>query len=296
MFKYFFKFLSVVFLLFAFSQNGFAAVADYGFASTSGTYTEISGGTLLSGIGVANDDGGYSGVPIGFTFVYNGVLYTTLGVSANGYASFSGTSPGNFYDGTSIQDLANAVHMFSEDLHGTAAGCEIEYLTTGAVGSRVFTLQWKNWGFYSATGSEINFQLQLSEGTNVIKFVYQPGTPTSSQTCQVGLTGNTTADFNSRTTSTDWSASTASLDNTDQLTWSSTIYPASGLTYTFTPPPPAFGTLSGTITDCFSAGASEGANRYRRCINYHYQCFGILSVPESANWNLRCYRQQKRIC
>ena len=223
-------------ILFAAIVN--AQVSGYLFSSSAGTYTAISGGTLLSGVGVADDDNLYSGVPIGFSFVYHGTSYTTLGVNANGYMSFSGTAPGNFYNGTSIQNVANAVHPFSEDLYGTAATCEIEYLTTGVAGSRIFTIQWKDWGFFSSGGNEINFQLQLYEGTNVIQFVYKPGTPATTQTCQAGLTGVTTADFKSRTTTTDWSATTASAVNTAQLTWNAGVFPANGLTYTFTPPPP----------------------------------------------------------
>ncbi len=138
-----------------------AQVANYTFASTAGTYTAISGGTFLSGIGVTDDDVTFSSVPIGFTFTYNGTAYTTLGVNSNGYMAFGGTAPGNFYSGTSIQNVANAVHPFSEDLYGLGATQEIEYLVTGAVGSRVFTIQWKDWGFFSTGGAEINFQLNF---------------------------------------------------------------------------------------------------------------------------------------
>ena len=147
-------------VLFAAGTN--AQVANYTFASTAGTYTAISGGTILSAVGASNDDNTYGAVPIGFNFIYNGTTYTTIGVNSNGYVAFGGTAPGNFYDGSSIQNVANAAHPFSEDLMGNVAGCEIEYLVTGAAGSRIFTLQWKNWGFYNlgvTTGAEINFQL-----------------------------------------------------------------------------------------------------------------------------------------
>ena len=118
-----------------FAAISHAQVANYTFASSAGTYTAISGGTLLSGVGVSNDDNTYSGVPIGFSFTYNAVSYTTLGVNSNGYMALGGTAPGNFYDGSSIQSVASAIHGFSEDLMGNIAGCEIEYLTTGVAGS-----------------------------------------------------------------------------------------------------------------------------------------------------------------
>ena len=228
----------IIFLALLFSITRVSGqVSNYSFGSSSGTYTAISGGTLLSNTGVVNDDNTYSAVPIGFSFVYNGTSYTTLGISANGYMQFGGTAPANYYDGTSIQNLASAIHPFSEDLYGTSATCEIQYNVTGSTGSRIFTIQWKDWGFYSGGGSQINFQAKLYEGSNTIQFIYQPIAQTTSQTVQAGLTGTTVSDYKSRTTTTNWSSTTASTANTNQLTWSTTVFPANGLTYTWSPPP-----------------------------------------------------------
>jgi hypothetical protein len=63
-------------------------------------------------------------------------------------------------------------------------------------------------------GDSWSFQIRLSETSNQISVVY--GTMTSdalSNTVQVGLRGASSADFNNRTTTTDWSASTAGLTN-----------------------------------------------------------------------------------
>ena len=60
-----------------------AQVSSYGFSQSAGTYTEITGGTVL---GVAtNDDTNFNANPIGFSFVYNGTTYTQFSVNANGF-------------------------------------------------------------------------------------------------------------------------------------------------------------------------------------------------------------------
>jgi hypothetical protein len=85
--------------------------------------------------------------------------------------------------------------------------------------------------------AEITFQINLYETTNVVEIVYL-STPaaTTSSAVVVGLSGATTSDFNTRTGSS-WSATTAGASNASTVTFSSTVKPAAGLTFTWTPPP-----------------------------------------------------------
>jgi hypothetical protein len=223
----------IIFCLVALSTQG--QVTLYGFSQSTGTYTPITGGTTLA-TGPGWDDDTWGSIPIGFTFTYDANPYTEVSVAANGYVTFGATIPGCcWYNGSSIPNEANAVHIFSEDLYGNNAGSEIRYETSGAPGSQIFTLQWKDWGFWNTGNAEINFQLKLHEGTNVIEFAYSPGTiGVAFQTTQVGLTGATTADFNSRTTSTDWTTTTQSTLNTDQVSFDSGVFPPSGLSFFWT--------------------------------------------------------------
>ncbi|MBU3663828.1 MAG: hypothetical protein FGM41_11625, partial [Bacteroidetes bacterium] len=238
------KKLFLLLLLIAIGQTRILAqVSGYGFSSSTGTYTPITGGTILSALGVANDDNTYPNVPIGFTFAYNGVNYTTVGVNSNGYITMGGTPGGNFYDGTSLLNVPNSIHGFSEDLHGANALCLISYTTTGTIGSRVFTLEWKDWGFYNNTtpkNTEINFQIKLFEGSNAIQFVYQNTSPITSQTPQVGLTGTTVADYIGRTSASSWTSTSAMTANSQQMVWSPSVNVGTGLFYTFTLPPMSF--------------------------------------------------------
>ncbi|MDQ1265322.1 MAG: hypothetical protein QG635_472, partial [Bacteroidota bacterium] len=74
-------FLITAFLLLIMQAE--AAWPGYNFSSSSGTYTEITGGTVLGAN--TNDDQIYSGRTIGFGFIFNGNNYNYLSVSSNGY-------------------------------------------------------------------------------------------------------------------------------------------------------------------------------------------------------------------
>ena len=237
LFSFFRKSIALLAICIASSAN--AQVANYLFSQVTGTYTPITGGTVLAtGAPPATDDQTYGSIPIGFPFIYNATSYNEVSISANGYVRFGTTVPGCcWYNGTSMQNEPNSMHPFSEDLYGNNANCEIRYETSGAPGSQVFVIQWKDWGFWNTGSSEINFQVKLYEGTNIIEFTYSPSTINLLQTCQVGLTGVAVTDFNGRTTTNDWSATNPSAANTDQMTFSPSVFPVAGLSYYFMLPP-----------------------------------------------------------
>ena len=110
----------------------------------------------------------------------------------------------------------------------------------------------------------LNFQVVLNETSNTIALNYGTMTTITSYTSQIGLRGATNADYNNRTTTTDWAATTAGGTNTATISLSSTVFPASGLSYIFTPGPdctapvslaasvtgtPAVATIAGSFTD-----------------------------------------------
>ncbi|MFN5911918.1 MAG: hypothetical protein ACK45H_11320, partial [Bacteroidota bacterium] len=77
------------FLIVSALNSVMAQVSGYSFNQTAGTYTPITGGTVLhSG---AADDALSPSTAIGFTFNYNGAAYTTIKVNTNGWASFGTT-------------------------------------------------------------------------------------------------------------------------------------------------------------------------------------------------------------
>lgn len=280
-----------------------AQVASYNFAQSMGTYTPITGGTLLAAQTVttgtaagALDDVVYT-TPLPFNFTYSGVAYTAgtnINVSTNGFISF-GTAPGaGNYTPISGADN-NTIAAFGIDCNGgwaasgttTTGSPEITAIanTSGfVVGALVsgtgvptgatvvsinpnvsitisanctssgtgrtiscatgeiraeqvgndYVIQFKNMRRYNVALSRVNAQIRLTQTTNVVSIVYGDWFAAASNTPQVGLRGASAADYNNRTTTTNWAASTAGASNTATMTWSASVLPASGLTYTWT--------------------------------------------------------------
>ena len=215
-----------------------AQVSSYTFSQSSGTFTPITGGTVL-GTGTSMDDNVYNANPLGFIFFFNGTYYTQFSVNANGWLCLGATAVTSYVPisgGTSN----NVVSAAARDLQGSTTA-ELRYELLGTAPNRTLVVQWLHFSKYGSggTGDDWNFQIRLNETTEVASIVYGTFTVNATtQTVQVGIRGNATTDFNNRTTTTDWSATTAGAVNTDACTLSTTIFPASGLTFAYTPTPP----------------------------------------------------------
>ncbi len=264
-----------------------AQVSAYPFAQTSGTYTAISGGTLLGDTGDDEEKyvnpavplGGTTstgvGFPIGFNFTYNGIVFDRLAINCNGWISLgqSSLSPTSVdisassgYNQPLSQTstatptlLRNRIGALAMDLQGQT-GSSLRIETIGATPNRICVIQWAGFREYLSTGDNFNFQIRLKETSNVIETVYGTfATASTSFAAQVGLSGTLPSDYNIRTTATSWSATTAATFNTAENMLTSTVKPASGLTYTWTTPSactgtPTAGTASGPSGACSGIG------------------------------------------
>lgn len=243
------------------AKISFAQVSAYTFSQFSGTYTPITGGTVL-GTGTV-DDTNYPNNPIGFTFNYNGNNYTAFSVNANGFLAM-GTTITNSYTALSTGTTNNVIAALNYDLQGTSSG-ELRYETIGTSPNQILVVQFSNWASYSATGTGsgdlFNFQIRLYETTNVVEVVYGSFTKNATaRAAQVGLRGASNADFNNRTTTTNWAATTAGGANNATLTLSSTVFPASGQTYSWTPPTPCSGAPVAGVTTSSANPVCAGVN------------------------------------
>jgi PKD repeat protein len=240
-----------------------ALLADYTFAQSTTTYTEITGGTLL-GSTVSDDQqfvdpavpaGGTiatgPGLPIGFSFSFNEDMFDVIAINNNGWISFGqsalGSSAVNISSTSSYlplsstmaiapAQLTNRVAAFSRDLQAQT-GAALRMQTIGTAPERVCVIQWKGYRRYNAAGESINCQIRLYETLNKVAVVY--GTFTAAATIgtvQVGMRGPNTTDYVNRATTTNWSATTAGAINTATCTFSSTIIPPNGLTFEYSPP------------------------------------------------------------
>jgi hypothetical protein len=258
---------ALVFLFFVFGMSniGNAQVSNYSFAQSSGTYTAITGGTLH---GTAVDDANYS-FTLPFTFTYRGTGYTVARPTTNGFLVLGGNAPSTTqYTPLSSGSTNIAIAAMARDLNST-----VRSEVLGVSPNRVYVCQWTSYRYAVGSTETLNAQVRLYETTNVVQIVY--GTITTGNTTigtgaiQVGLRGTANTDFNNRTTTTDWTASTAGGTNTATCGITSTVKPASGQTYTWTPPLPCvaptaqptsltFGATTGTsISGSFTAATGS---------------------------------------
>ncbi|GAB4325808.1 MAG: hypothetical protein Kow00127_18550 [Bacteroidales bacterium] len=240
------------------------ATSAYTFSQSTGTYTEITGGTLL-GSETSDDQffvdptvplGGFTrtgvGFDIGFTFNYNSYDFDRFGINNNGWISLgqsaltpsvdmntsSSYNPLSSTTAITPPELRSRITPFARDLQAQT-GSELRYELQGTAPNRVLVIQFKNYKRYGSTGTgdSYNFQIRLYETTNVVEFVYGTMTNNATPTTgQVGLGGNNENDFFNRETTTDWTATTAGATNGATCTLSDAIFPPSGLTFDFTPP------------------------------------------------------------
>ncbi|MEI6488924.1 MAG: GEVED domain-containing protein, partial [Bacteroidota bacterium] len=261
-------------------------LSTYTFAQTSGTYAQDGVGASLTTTGTY-DDNNFTAVTLPFTFTYAGTAFTTIGVSANGYCKLGALTTTSY---AAPGAVTNSLAVFNADLDGSVAnGGNLNYATTGATGSRVFTMQWTKWGFFSAATAAQSFQLKLYETSNTVQFCYQPNTPVTG-TVHVGLTGATTGDVNVRTTTTNWTASTAGTSSST-CTYSSTVFPANGLVYTWTSAATvaamAFTQVVGTYVPV--EAAVSGTVLTNNTSSYDDSNFGLQTMPFSFTYHGASY-------
>ncbi len=234
-----YKFLStaiyVLIFGFIFNQASAQVITNYNFTPTAGTFTSLVGGSTPGGVGTV-DDGAFNNLDIGFDFWYMGVKYNTISAGTNGLLSLGAPITATGY--LSANDLSTLggtnrpiLAPLWDDLSIVLPG-NFSYLTTGVVGSRLFTCQYINakWR-YNAYGNTISFQVMLEEATGKISFVYQPGTGgVNAGSASIGITA--TATGNPNFLSLDNFTATAVASSTVSTT-SISVKPATGQTYSF---------------------------------------------------------------
>jgi len=200
------------------ANGGYGAVGSCTSGSPDITITAGTTSEYVIGAPVAG-----TGIPAGATVV--AVTPTTVTISAN--CTSTGT-------GRTIS---------------VALG-QISYQTLGSAPNQQLVIQFKRMRPYNTSLRTIDYQIVLNETTNVIDFVYgfAIGSNLASSTPQVGLRGATNTAFNNRTSTTSWASTTAGGANNATITFNDLVLPASGLTYSWTPPVPCAGTPTpGTV-------------------------------------------------
>jgi hypothetical protein len=259
------------------SQN----VSTYTFTQFSGTYSGISGTEII-----ADNEDSYSSAltNIGFDFEYHGTTFTQFSASSNGFITL-GAKP-SAYTTAAMSSIANSIALGTRD--GAIDG-NVEYLLSGTIPDRVLTVQYDFYSIYCYNDDdEVKAQIKLYETTNEIEIVYKQGFRSSTYTCQVGINGAATSDFNVRTTTADWSATTVGATNTATMTWSTSSYPASKQTYRWTPPDPCTGTPAPGNTVSSTNPVCDGVV-FTLSMSNSFMVSGITyqwqSSPDGSTWS-----------
>lgn len=253
-------------ILLLWAGSSWAQLSNYAFSSSTGTYSPITGGAVLGDI--ASDDqrfvdpavplGGTTatgiGFPIGFNFTFDGVTYDRFAVNNNGWISLgqsalnptavniiSTYTPISATTAVSPAQLVSRIAGSARDL-AAQAGAELRIQTIGTSPNQECVIQWKGYKRFGSTGTgdNYNFQIRMVETSNQVKIVYGVMTNNATATTvQVGLRGapaSPASNYANRLTTTDWTATTPGAAAAATCTLSNTIYPASGLTFTYSVP------------------------------------------------------------
>jgi len=291
-----------------------AQVNSYAFSQSTGTFSSIkTTGTPIDSASYASggntlDTKGWS-ITLPFSFIFNGIPYTSIYANSDGGLTFGSTTnnsstlisdattyPGaiaamnrdlwgiyvssgtvtngsnvitnitSFYglsigaklanvDGipsgatvTALDQTAGTITMSANATSNTTTASirrgigKLYTYTTGTAPNRNFIIEWSDFSDYNTSASNnqtrFSFQIVLEETLNKINIIYGDYTTlsTSSRSNQVGLRGATNTDYNNRTGSAAWTATTAGTANSSTVSRSNTTFPASGLTFTWTPP------------------------------------------------------------
>ncbi len=213
-----------------------AQVSNYTFTAVAGTYAPLGFATNQVAA-IQTDDAVSVALPIGFTFAYNGALYTQVVASSNGFLSFNTAATNTSTN--SLSGAATAIRPLLAPLWDNLAGSltatpasRASYSTSGTGGSQTFTFEWANWQWnQTAAGAVVSFQVKLHEGSNLIEFSYRPGTAAPvAGTASIGLAGNVAGDFLSLSDATAAPTASSTVENASIGT-----VPASGQLYRFTP-------------------------------------------------------------
>ena len=240
-------------ILFCISVS-FSQVQNYSYSISSGTYTPITGGTVLQ----SGTFDAFNSLAINFSFRYNCIQVSSLKVNADGHIGL-----GNYISTANYTPLSGSINAsigilsaMGRDLASSDEGSpEIRYEIIGDE----FIAQWTDVRRSGTSGERINFQIRINTVTNVINYVYGPyiSGVVNTNYPEIGLKGNNNI-FPTNVKNiiltcgaTGWLGVTAGTANNSKVCLSNATFPASGTTFTWNPPSPATpDAIVGTATQC----------------------------------------------
>ncbi|RLL51104.1 hypothetical protein D8Y20_10265, partial [Mariprofundus sp. EBB-1] len=146
--------------------GGYSFIDSHEVGGPSYNYVDIS----LVGSVISLYDDSSRMVPIGFTFNYYGVNYTSVNVGSNGFLTFNTGNYGRYSELNLPTPWmpSTVVAPFWDDLYPRYG--QVHYQTQGTAPNRTFIVQYRP-PFYFFSGTN-NFEVILHEGSNDILFQY----------------------------------------------------------------------------------------------------------------------------
>lgn len=288
------KVLLCLIVMFLFTQTSMAQLSGAPFSSSQGTYIPITGGSVLGNtstndqvfvdpavpLGVASNTstGTYGpGFPIGFNFVFDGVVYDQFAVNANGWISLGQSALGSSAvcitsaTGPLIQtsatitppELVARVAGLACNLAGQT-GSEIRIQTVGTAPNQECVIQWKGYRVSGQTGDNLNFQIRLVQTLNQVRIIYGQMTKNATAVnASVGMRdkpANFTYNYTNRILNPSWANTAPGTSPGNSCQLSNIKYPANGLTFIYDPVPPCTGIPNPGNTISTSTLLCPGAN------------------------------------
>ncbi len=162
---------ALLMLLFCIGVN--AQVSHYTYSVANFPYVAVNGtNSTATGINGLQDN-----IPIGFTFNFANVDYTTFSISTNGYIRLGKPiTPGATSRNNNLRNNANQGPMLAPlwDYNNRGTGT-ISYRVIGAPPNRMLEIGWHNVNIGSGAASETffaSFKIRLFEFTNKIEYIY----------------------------------------------------------------------------------------------------------------------------
>lgn len=217
------------------TQSKAQSVSGYAFSQSAEAYVAVTGTSSTAD----GDDGIQNNIPIGFSFNYGGITYSTFSISTNGWIRLGQNIGGNSWVNTLSNPNANYAPLIAAywDDHNRTTG-SIAYELTGTAPNRVLAIGWDNVNISNGGGTSAtafgSFKMLLHE-MGTIDFVYGNLIPGGQLSASVGLNGATS--FLSVTPAVTATTSSVTADN--NVTGTTFL---TGQKFTFTPQPQCSGT------------------------------------------------------
>jgi hypothetical protein len=251
----------LVFALTGWLANNAQVTQSYDLQTTTGTYNNVTDGTVVPATGQGEDFSGKvydgsgtvhtedftgNGYQIGFNFKFDNKQMNQFLVSSDGYIflgkdKVTANLPSNKFFALTSENSKDVIGVTTISKTLGISNTEISYKTIGTAPNRTLIVQYKNLGIATrwgdAVADTVQLQYRLYEATGNIELHFNGWQPDKNVylgylMLKAGIKGSLDGDHLLASSYTKSTTSTADAS----LRWSQTSYPPDGLTYTFTPP------------------------------------------------------------